>query len=49
MDLWTNINIDREYVDHAVKMHSKWCLLEDSLTLKRFNLVREEEMKMVKS
>ena len=44
MDLRTNTNIDREYVDHAVKMHSKWCFLEDSPTLKRFNLVRKEVM-----
>ena len=27
MDLRTNIKIDKEYVDHAVKMHSKWKLL----------------------
>ena len=30
MDLQTNIKIDKEYVDHAVRMHSKWKLLEDS-------------------
>ena len=49
MDLWTNIKIDKEYVDHAVKMHSKWKLLEDSPTLKRFKLVHEKVMKMVES
>ena len=49
MDLWTNTNIYREYVDHAVKMQSKWCLLEDSLILKRFKLMHEEVMKMVES
>ena len=27
MDLRTNTKIDKEYVDHAVKMQSKWCLL----------------------
>ena len=49
MDLRTNIKIDKEYVDHAVKMHSKWKLLADSPTLKRFKLVREKVMKMVES
>ena len=49
MDLWTNIKIDKEYVDHAVKLHYKWKLLEDSPTLKRFKLVCEKVMKMVES
>ena len=49
MDLWTCIKIDKEYVDHAVKMHSKWKLLQDSPTLKRFKLVCEKVMKMVES
>ena len=49
MDLRTNTKIDKEYVDHAVKMQSKWCLLEDSQTLKRFKLVSEEVMKVVES
>ena len=49
MDLWTNIKINKEYVDHAVIMHSKWKLLEDSPTLKRFKLVHEKVMKMVES
>ena len=48
MDLRTNIKIDK-YVDHAVKMHSKWKLLADSPTLKRFKLVHEKVMKMVES
>ena len=33
MDLRTNIKIDKEYVDHAVKMHSKWKLLADILQI----------------
>ena len=49
MDLQTDIKIDKEYVDHAVKMHSKWKLLEDSPTLKRFKLVREKVMKIAES
>ena len=49
MDLQTNIKIDKEYVDHGVKMHSKWKLLQDSPTLKRFKLVCEKVMKMVES
>ena len=49
MDLWTNCKIDKEYVDHAVEMQSKWCLVEDSPTLMRFKLVHEEVMKMVES
>ena len=47
MDLQTKI--DKEYVDHAVKMQSKWCLLPESPTLTRFNLVHQEVMKMVES
>ena len=49
MDLRTNIKIDKEYVDHAVKMHSKWKLLVDGPTLKRFKLVCEKVMKKVES
>ena len=49
MDLQTNTSIDKEYVDHAVKMKPKWCLLADSPTLQKFKLVHEEVMNIVES
>ena len=49
MDLQTNTSIDKEYVDHAVKVKAKWCLFADSPTHQKFKLVHEEVMKMAES